>query len=196
MKYIHCSVVPLVHFPCFTPVQQNSHFQCFIQPQVRFCYRILLNLTNALLSFGSLSFRVSKSVMIRESVAWNACRSFTCSMMFRSINTCSVVSLPFLYPACFFLNLSSTPLLILSIIILHSIFPTTESKGMPLQFLQCLVFPFFASLMISPRLQLFGLFWYCHIFFISWYIISDENSICVLSVTLRYGVNSWCFPIL
>ena len=36
--------------------------------------------------------------------------------------TCSVVSLPFLYPACSFLNLSSTPLLILSIIILHSIF--------------------------------------------------------------------------
>ena len=54
--------------------------------------------------------------------------------------TCSVVSLPFLYPACSFLNLSSTPLLVLSIIILHSIFSTTGSTGMPLQFLKCLVF--------------------------------------------------------
>ena len=88
-------------------------------------------------------------------------------MMFRSINTCSVVPMPFLYPACSFLNLSSTPLLILSIIMLHSIFPTQSKVTMHFQFLQCLVFPFFACLMICSRLQLFGISSYCHIFFIS-----------------------------
>ena len=63
MKYIHCSVISLVHFPWFTPVQQDWHYQCFIQPRVRSCYRIvfewhiLFNLTNALLAFESLFFR-------------------------------------------------------------------------------------------------------------------------------------------
>ena len=43
---------------------------------------------------------------------------------------------------------------------------------MPLQFLQCLVLAFFASLMVSPRLQLFWIFSYCHIFFINSHIFS------------------------
>ena len=89
-------------------------------------------------------------------------------MKFRSINTCTVAPLPFLYPASSFLNLSSTPLLILLIIILHSISLTTESKVMPLQFVQCLVFLFFAtcSLMISPHLKLFEIFSYSNILII------------------------------
>ena len=89
-------------------------------------------------------------------------------MKFRSINTCTVIPLPFLCPDSSFLNLSSTPLLIVSIIILHSISLTTESKVMPLQFVQCLVFPFFAtcSLMISPHLKLFQIFSYSNILMI------------------------------
>ena len=96
---------------------------------------------------------------------------------------CSVVPLPFLYLACSFLNLQSTPLLMLSIIILHGIFATTESKVMPVQLLLCFVFPFFAGSMMSPRLQLFGIFSYCHI-------------VRLLSVSGVNGVNSGCFPIL
>ena len=61
--------------------------------------------------------------------------------------------LPFPYRACSFLSLQSTLLLILSITIPHSIFPTTQSKVMPVQFLQFLVFPFFASSMMSSHLH-------------------------------------------
>ena len=115
--------------------------------------------------------------------------------MFRSTNTCSVVSLPFICPSCSFLYITCHRLhfLSLSLIILNSIFPATESKVMPLQFLQFLVFPFFASLMISPCLQLLAIFSYCHIFFISWYIFSDENSVC-FELLCCYGVIPGTFP--
>ena len=114
--------------------------------------------------------------------------------MFRSTNTCSVVPLPFICPSCSFLYITCHRLhfLSLSLIILNSIFPATESKVMPLQFFQFLVFPFFASLMISPCLQLLAIFSYCHIFFISWYIFSDENSMSALS----YSAVMVSFPVL
>ena len=106
--------------------------------------------------------------------------------MFRSANLYKYL---FCRPPAFYISFLFFPyitchrlhFLSLSIIILNSIVPTTESKVMPLQFLQCLVFPFFASLMISPRRQLFAIFSYCHIFFISWYIFSDENSMSAFS---------------
>ena len=109
-----------------------------------------------------------KSIKFRECVA---CYKFTLlNQMLRSMNTCSVVPLPFLYHACYFLNLQSTT-------ILHSIFPTTGSKDMPVQELDR---HNLTSSMRSPRLQLFGIFSFCHI-------------VSMLSVT---GVNSRCFPIL
>ena len=86
-----------------------------------------------------------------------ACHSFVCSTMFLKTKICSAVPLPFPNPNCSFLRLLSTPLVILSMMILPRISHTIGSRVMPLQFLHSSRFPFFGNLMTRPFFQILGM---------------------------------------
>ena len=74
--------------------------------------------------------------------------------MFRKVNMCSVVPLPFLKPACFGLRSLSTVVLIRVMMIFENILHVMENRVIPLQLL--LSAKFFGNLIILPCVQSSG----------------------------------------
>ena len=83
--------------------------------------------------------------------------SHTCSRMFLTIKICSVVPLPCLNPACFFLSISSSAFLILLTMALPRILLVTIRSVTPFQLLHSLKFPILGNLTINPFFHLSGI---------------------------------------
>lgn len=105
------------------------------------------------LSLCTLSNAFSKSIKF----TWSClCHSALCSMMFRKANICSIQLLPFLNPACSFLNVESTAVDNLLMITLARILLGIDKRVIPRQLLQSLRLPFFGILIITPLVHSLG----------------------------------------
>ncbi len=110
-----------------------------------------------------------------------------CSMMFRRVKIHSVKLLPFLNPACSFLNVVSTAVDILLMITLERILLGIDRRVIPRQLLQSLRVLFFVILIITPLVQSSGMQASVQII-----LKSGSNIPAAVSGSI---LNSWCLDL-